>query len=63
MVNWIEMKKIGMDWYGKVLGTLSLLSGINLLTGQAIPSVGGTQKRSDFIILLKVSSSFTMEKQ
>lgn len=52
-----------MDWYGKVLDTLSLLSGINLLTGQAIPSVGGIQKRSDFITLLKVGSSFTMEKQ
>ena len=37
----------------KRLGTLSLLAGIDLLTGVAIPYVSETHKSSDFIELLK----------
>ena len=37
----------------KRLGTLSLLAGIDLLTGEAIPVVSETHKSSDFINLLK----------
>lgn len=37
----------------KRLGTLSLLAGIDLLTGEAIPYVSETHKNSDFIELLK----------
>lgn len=37
----------------KRLGTLSLLAGIDLLTGEAIPHVSDTHKSSDFIELLK----------
>ena len=37
----------------KRLGTLSLLAGIDLLTGIAIPVVSETHKSSDFILLLK----------
>lgn len=37
----------------KRLGTLSLLAGIDLLTGIAIPVVSETHKSSDFITLLK----------
>ena len=37
----------------KRLGTLSLLAGIDLLTGEAIPYVSETHKSSDFIELLK----------
>ena len=37
----------------KRLGTLSLLAGIDLLTGIAIPYVSDTHKSSDFIQLLK----------
>lgn len=41
------------DYEYKRLGTLSLLAGIDLLTGQAIPVVSDTHKSSDFICLLK----------
>lgn len=41
------------DYEYKRLGTLSLLAGIDLLTGQAIPGVSETHKSSDFICLLK----------
>lgn len=37
----------------KRLGTLSLIAGIDLLTGEAIPIVSETHKSSDFINLLK----------
>lgn len=37
----------------KRLGTLSLLAGIDLLTGEAVPVVSETHKSSDFIALLK----------
>ena len=40
------------DYEYKRLGTLSLLAGIDLLTGQAIPVVSETHKSSDFICLL-----------
>ena len=36
------------------LGTLSLLAGIDLLTGEAIPPVSRTHKSSDFIEFLKI---------
>ncbi len=35
-------------------GTISLLAGIDLLTGEAIPSISDTHKSSDFIIFLKI---------
>lgn len=41
------------DYEYKRLGTLSLLAGIDLLAGQAIPVVSDTHKSSDFICLLK----------
>ena len=41
------------DYEYKRLGTLSLLAGIDLLTGKAIPLVSETHKSSDFISLLK----------
>ncbi len=41
------------DYEYQRLGTLSLLAGIDLLTGQAIPLVSETHKSSDFICLLK----------
>lgn len=34
-------------------GTLSLLAGIDLLTGEAIPYISGTHKSSDFVCFLK----------
>lgn len=41
------------DYEYKRLGTLSLIAGIDLLTGKAIPVVSETHKSSDFICLLK----------
>lgn len=41
------------DYEYKRLGTLSLLAGIDLLTGIAVPVVSETHKSSDFINLLK----------
>jgi len=38
----------------KRLGTLSLLAGIDLLTGEAMPLVSETHKSSDFIEFLKI---------
>lgn len=35
-------------------GTISLLAGIDLLTGEAIPYISDTHKSSDFIVLLKI---------
>jgi transposase len=40
---------IGRDYEYKRLGTLSLLAGIDLLTGEIIPLVSDTHKSSDFI--------------
>lgn len=45
----------------KRLGTLSLLAGIDLLTGTAIPLVSETHKSSDFICLLKKIDSMYPE--
>lgn len=36
------------------MGTLSLLAGIDLLTGEAVPLVSDTHKSSDFIAFLKI---------
>lgn len=36
------------------IGTLSLLAGIDLLTGEAVPLVSGTYKSFDFISFLKI---------
>lgn len=41
------------DYEYKRLGTLSLIAGIDLLTGIAVPVVSETHKSSDFICLLK----------
>lgn len=41
------------DYEYKRLGTLSLIAGIDLLTGEAIPVVSENHKSSDFICLLK----------
>lgn len=42
------------DYEYKRLGTLSLLAGIDLLTGEAIPLVSPTHKSSDFVRFLKI---------
>lgn len=42
------------DYEYKRLGTLSLLAGIDLLTGEAFPHVSETHKSSDFIDFLKI---------
>ena len=42
------------DYEYKRLGTLSLLAGIDLLTGEAIPLVSETHKSKDFIEFLKI---------
>lgn len=42
------------DYEYKRLGTLSLLAGIDLLTGEAIPLVRETHKSSDYIEFLKI---------
>lgn len=42
------------DYEYKRLGTLSLLAGIGLLTGEAIPLASDTHKSSDFIRFLKI---------
>lgn len=41
------------DYEYKRLGTLSLIAGLDLLTGKAIPVVSETHKSSDFICLLE----------
>ena len=42
------------DYEYKRLGTISLLAGIDLLIGKAIPLVSDTHKSSDFIEFLKI---------
>lgn len=42
------------DYEYKRLGTVSLLAGIDLLTGEAIPLVSDTHRSSDFIEFLKI---------
>lgn len=49
-----ENGEVYRDTEYKRLGTLSLLAGIDLLTGEAIPLVSETHKSSDFIEFLKI---------
>ena len=49
-----ENGRVMRDAEYKRLGTLSLLAGIDLLTGEAIPYVSETHKSADFIELLKL---------
>ena len=44
---------VGRDYEYKRLGTVSLLAGLDLLTGRIIPSVSDTHKSSDFVEWLK----------
>ena len=44
---------VGRDYEYKRLGTLSLLAGMDLLTGEIIPLVSDTHKSSDFIAWLQ----------
>ncbi len=48
-----EHGTIGRDYEYRRLGTVSLLAGMDLLTGTIIPSVSDTHKSSDFIEWLK----------
>ena len=48
-----EHGTVGRDYEYKRLGTVSLLAGLDLLTGEIIPSVSDTHKSSDFIEWLK----------
>ena len=48
-----SVSSILRDYEYKRLGTVSLLAGIDLLTGEAIPYVSETHKSSDFIHFLK----------
>lgn len=50
----VENGEVFRDYEYKRLGTVSLLSGIDLLTGEAIPLVGDTHKSSDFVRFLKI---------
>jgi len=47
-----EHGTVARDYEYKRLGTLSLLAGMDLLTGEIIPLVSGTHKSSDFITWL-----------
>lgn len=49
-----ENGEVYRDHEYKRLGTVSLLAGIDLLTGEAIPLVSDTHKSSDFIEFLKI---------
>lgn len=49
----VENGCVYRDYEYKRLGTLSLIAGIDLLTGEAIPVVSDTHKSSDFICLLE----------
>lgn len=51
------------DYEYKRLGTLSLLAGIDLLSGEAIPLVRETHKSSDFIEFLKILDSKYPEEE
>lgn len=52
-----EHGKVARDYEYKRLGTLSLLAGLDLLTGEIIPLVSDTHKSSDFIEWLKMLDS------
>jgi transposase len=45
---------VGRDYEYKRLGTVSLLAGLNLITGEIIPLIRDTHKSSDFIDFLKI---------
>ena len=49
-----ENGEVCRDCEYKRLGTVSLLAGIDLLTGEAVPLVSDTHKSSDFIEFLKI---------
>lgn len=57
-----EHGKVARDYEYKRLGTLSLLAGIDLLTGKVIPLVSETHKSSDFITWLKKVDSIYPEQ-
>ena len=46
--------RVARDYEYKRLGTVSLLAGLDLLTGKVIPLVSDTHKSSDFIEWLKI---------
>ena len=46
--------RVARDYEYKRLGTVSLLAGMDLLTGKVIPLVSDTHKSSDFIAWLKI---------
>ena len=50
----VENGYVRRDYEYVRLGTLSLLAGIDLLTGEAIPLVSQTHKSSDFIEFLRI---------
>ena len=50
----LSHNEVYRDYEYKRLGTVSLLAGIDLLTGEAIPLVSDTHKSSDFIEFLKI---------
>lgn len=50
----LENGEVYRDYEYVRLGTVSLLAGIDLLTGEAIPLVSDTHKSSDFIAFLKI---------
>ena len=50
----LENGEVFRDYEYKRLGTVSLLAGIDLLTGEAVSLVSNTHKRSDFIGFVKV---------
>jgi transposase len=45
---------VGRDYEYKRLGTLSLLAGLDLITGEIVPLIRDTHKSSDFIDFLKI---------
>jgi transposase len=49
-----EHGDIGRDYEYKRLGTVSLLAGLNLITGEIIPLIRDTHKNSDFIDFLEI---------
>lgn len=50
----VKNRQIFRDYEYKRLRTVSLLTGIDLLTGEAIPLVSDTHKSSDFVRFLKI---------
>ena len=46
--------QVGRDYEYKRLGTVSLLAGLDLITGEVVPLVRDTHKSSDFIDFLKI---------